>query len=124
PAECDCKIDVYLSDRQGPSTTRVSEAFGGGDAVEGGSDPSMSDDGSVIAFVGCSDDLVNNDANGTCDVFDRVSMGPTRLLSLTTSGTSGNGLSREAVVAADGSFVAFVSPASALVDGHANGQAA
>lgn len=122
PADGNGKLDVYLRDRQGPSTTRVSEAVGGGDAVEGGGDPSMSDDGSVIAFVGCSDDLVNNDSNGTCDVFDRVAMGPTQLLSVNTSGTSGNGLSEQAAVAADGSFVAFASNASDLVVGDTNAQ--
>jgi Tol biopolymer transport system component len=122
PADGNGKLDVYLRDRQRPSTTRVSEALGGGDAVEGGGDPSMSDDGSVIAFTGCSDDLVDNDSNGTCDVFDRVSMGRTRLLSVSTSGRSGNGLSRDAVVAADGSFAAFASNASDLVVGDTNGQ--
>ncbi len=122
PSDGNGKIDVYLRDRQTPSTTRVSEALGGGDAAEGGADASMSDEGSVIAFVGCSDDLVSNDANGTCDVFDRVSMGPTRLLSVNTSGTSGNGLSEQVAVAGDGSFAAFASNASDLVAGDTNGQ--
>ena len=42
-------------------------------------------------------------------------MGPTRLISVNTSGVSGNALSEQAAVAADGSFVAFSSKADPSV---------
>jgi Tol biopolymer transport system component len=83
---------------------------------------SVSGDGSRVAFVSAADDLVLNDTNGLSDVFVRdLPAGDTVLVSAETSDTtSGNSLSEEPTISADGRFVAFSSYASDLVSGDTN----
>jgi Tol biopolymer transport system component len=80
---------------------------------------SVSADGSRVAFVSAADDLVRIDTNGLSDVFVRdLPAGDTVLVSADTSATtSGNSLSDEPTISADGRFVAFSSYASDLVSG-------
>ena len=73
-------------------------------------------------------DLVPGDTNGFLDVFvhDRTA-GTTRLVSVSSTGTQGNGVSGTAndspgVVSRDGRYVAFTSDASNLVPGDTNGK--
>ena len=115
------RSDIYIRDRTTPSTIRMSEALGGGDAAEGSTGVAMSDDGSVVAFGSCSDDLVANDANGKCDIFARQIGGPTQLASVNTSGFAGIDHSEYAAISPDGRFVAFSSSSPDVVAGDGNG---
>jgi len=92
--------------------------------TDGSLSPSISADGSVIAFTSDCVDLVSGDANGFTDVFvASVGVGgsiTTILASREPGGTSANGLSEAPVVSGDGLFVAFHSKAKNIVAGDGN----
>ena len=81
----------------------------------------VSTDGRYIAFASDADNLVVNDTNGFRDVFvhDQVN-GTNILVSADTNGLSGDSLSYEPSVSADGRYVAFTSQADNLVAGDTN----
>ncbi len=77
---------------------------------------SASGDGTLIAFQSDASDLVDNDGNSWTDVFVYDARGQsTALVSVNTSGTSGNRDSHDPIVSADGRYVLFTSSASDLV---------
>jgi Tol biopolymer transport system component len=121
--------DVFVRDRLGGKTTRVSVRTGG----EQGSDASyvrgISADGRFVVFSSYASNLVAGDTdecNGrgpvSCsDVFVRDRMtGKTTRVSVGIGGKQANGNSGEAAISADGRFVAFSSYASNLVAGDNN----
>src|SRR5581483_8759234 len=71
PGDTNNATDVFVYDRQAKTTTRVSVAAGGGQAGDASFSPSLSGDGSVVAFVSRSADLVAGDTAGGEDVFVR-----------------------------------------------------
>ena len=79
--------------------------------------PVMSADGRHVAFLSQASDLVTNDFNTFNDVFVRdLQTGITRLVSVNAAGTgSGNRLSFDPVMSADGRIIAFGSQATNLV---------
>ena len=84
---------------------------------------SVSADGTLVAFVSGSPNLVAGDTNGVRDVFVRnLATGTTTRASLGTGGQA-NGASSNARISADGRFVVFTSLASNLVAGDTNGVA-
>lgn len=85
--------------------------------------PSISADGSVIAFFSWASNLVPVDSNSwTSDVFvhDR-NTATTHLVSKSTAGVQGDAGSAYPSISADGRFVAFQSAATNLVSGDTNG---
>ncbi|MBL9128809.1 MAG: PD40 domain-containing protein, partial [Verrucomicrobiales bacterium] len=84
--------------------------------------PLMSGDGRFVAFQSGAANLVTNDPNrSVVDVFVReIATGATRLVSVNTNGTSGNGPSELAGISRDGRRVLFVSDATDLVPGDDN----
>ncbi|MEM8680531.1 MAG: hypothetical protein AAGF97_14385, partial [Planctomycetota bacterium] len=119
--------DVFVRTLSGtPTTTLVSVTSGNTGSGNGSSyDPDISADGSVVAFESRASDLVPNDSNGQTDVFVRTITGTptTTLVSINSGNTgSGNSFSRNPVISADGSVVAFESRASDLVANDANGR--
>jgi Tol biopolymer transport system component len=122
-SDTNATTDVFVHDRQTDVTTRVSVATGGTEGNGGSSDPSISDDGSHVAYHSSASDLVANDTNATTDVFvhDRQTPATTRV-SVATGGTEGiGGGSFDAALSADGRLVAFESLATNLVAGDTNG---
>ncbi len=92
-----------------------------GVAANGGSfSPSVSDNGSIVAFESVATDLVGGDSNGKRDVF--CWQGSISRVSVSTTGVQGNGDSYSACISADGRYVAFVSTSTNLVAGDTNGQ--
>lgn len=81
----------------------------------------VSTDGRFVALASEASELVAGDTNGWRDIFvrDRWS-GTTLLASVATNGVSGNGISTDATLSADGRYVAFASFASNLVAGDVN----
>jgi Tol biopolymer transport system component len=70
-----------------------------------------------------SDNIVSGDSNGVLDVFRYDSQtGTNALVSVTPGGTSGNGLSENPVMSADGRYVAFDSYAHNLVSANTGPQ--
>jgi len=120
--------DVFVRDLDEGTTTLVSVSTSGTSGSGLSRKPVISPDGRFVAFESSASDLValGTDTNGTFDVFvrDLQAVPPTTtLVSVSTSGTSGSGLSRKPVISADGRFVAFESFASDLVAPKTNGKA-
>jgi Tol biopolymer transport system component len=117
--------DVFVLDRISGRTECVSVATDGtpGDRWSGAA--TISADGRFVAFTNFSTSLVSGDLNQQADVFlrDRA-MATTERVSISTSGTEGDGFSgiTPPSVSDDGRFVVFDSVATTLVDGDTNGK--
>jgi Tol biopolymer transport system component len=105
--------DVFVRDIVAGTTVRASEAFGGGDASDPCSSPSISDDGRYVAFQSVASNLVPSDFNGDSDVFVRDTLFNTTIrVSTDASGAEGSGDSQNGVISGDGLQVAFDSDAA------------
>jgi hypothetical protein len=116
--------DVFLRDRTGGTTTRISVTNTGNQATASASNPALSDDGGLVAWGSDATNLVANDSNGRGDVFlrDRPGQTTTRM-SVPNSGFQGDGTSSgPAAISGDGRIVAFRSSATNLVADDSNGQ--
>lgn len=113
--------DIFVHDRQTGTTTRVSVALDGAQAIGGFSPPAISDDGRSIAFGSGSANLVPDDTNDEGDVFvkDRLT-GMIRRVSLGADGTQANDSSWGLDLDGSGRVVAFTSAASNLVPNDTN----
>lgn len=93
--------------------------------VEGNIDSnfsSISADGRFLVFSSTASNLVDGDTNNVKDIFLRdVLTGQTQRVSVDSTGQQANSDSSNAVISADGKFVAFTSNASNLVAGDTNG---
>jgi Tol biopolymer transport system component len=67
PGDADASQDVFVHDLERSTTVLVTLTPSGGDSV--GGSPAVSADGRVIAFYSTADDLVEDDTNGSADVF-------------------------------------------------------
>ncbi|MFN0007472.1 MAG: TolB family protein [Planctomycetota bacterium] len=120
--------DIFVRDRLGDTTERVSVDSGGaqGDAASGvvgsGNPLSISAAGRYVGFDSLATNLVAGDTNSVNDVFVRdLQLGTTERVSVATGGAQGNGTSSNASLSADGRYVVFLSQASNLVAGDTNG---
>ena len=114
--------DVYVRDMSGTTQTLVSRADGAAGAVGSGDsdEPSISDDGNVIAFQSAAGNLLDGDADTTFDIHVRnVSGGSTTLVSRDdgVSGVKSNDNSFNPAISGDGTAVAFESIASNFARG-------
>lgn len=120
--------NVFLRDLQSGSNTLVSVAPGGAAGNGVSSSPSISADGSRIAFWSYASNLVASDANGLWDIFlyDSNASIKISLVSVATDGTQKNqgndSISRvvQPTISADGNVVAFSTTATNLVAGDTN----
>jgi|CXWL01.1.fsa_nt_gi Tol biopolymer transport system component len=116
---------VYVRDRKGNVTERVSVATNGDQANSESftSMPfSMSRDGRYVTFYSSADNLDAQDTNAASDAFvrDRHRRKTTRL-SVSSEGIEGNDGGQWPTISADGRYVAFLSAATNLVRGDNNG---
>jgi Tol biopolymer transport system component len=114
PGDTNGVRDVFLRDRAGATTERISLVPGGGEA-DGASDlPALSANGRFVAFASEAGNLVANDANAARDVFvlDRRTRTISRA-SADVPGRAGDVDCDAPVIDADGSRVAFVCGARA-----------
>ena len=128
PDDSNKAIDVFVRDLTNAATELISLRDPALPSVTGNGPStlsllSVSAEGSFVAFVSEADNLVPNDTNGYRDVFVRDLLGgSTLLVSADMSGvTTGNGLSTDSAISADGRYVAFTSTATNLVAGDTNG---
>lgn len=114
---------IVLLDRNTGAVVLVSRTPAGAPGNAGSSEPTVSDDGSLVAFLSDASDLASGDANGTTDVFlFRRSTGTVQRISSAVGGANaGNGASEDARIAGEGRYVVFASRASDLVAGDGNG---
>jgi Tol biopolymer transport system component len=123
PADTNWTIDVFVRDLAAGETWRASVGAGGLEGVYPSVDASLSSDGSRVAFVSWSDDLVGGAPDDIADVLVHLrATGHTIRASVSALGVPGNGDSLDAFLCADGSTVAFSSLANALVPNDLNVQ--
>jgi Tol biopolymer transport system component len=114
--------DIFLRDLATGTTSRVSVATDGGDPNGGSYYPVISANGRYVAFWSSASNLVPGDGNGVMDVFVRdLVAGTTVRASVDAAGGDANGHSSGSSISDDGRYVAFVSIASDLVAGDADG---
>jgi Tol biopolymer transport system component len=115
--------DVFVHDRTTGQITRASVDSAGVEGNAPSEYPSISSDGSYVAFATSASNLVPDDTNGRWDVFvhDR-STGQTTRASVSSDGIEGNDTSWIPSISADGSYVAFESYANNLVPDDTNGR--
>jgi Ca2+-binding RTX toxin-like protein len=113
--------DIFLHDLETGVTSRVSVDSAGSQGNDASGSASISGNGRFVAFSSAADNLVEGDANERGDVFVHdVQTGVTRLVSVSSTGEAGNGVSGNSTISADGRFVAFFSDADNLVAGDTN----
>ncbi|HTO00904.1 MAG TPA: hypothetical protein VL068_09545, partial [Microthrixaceae bacterium] len=110
------EADVFVYDQLAKVATRVSVASDGGQSDGSSYQPSISGDGTVVAFVSVASNLVAGDSNGAADVYvhDRES-GSTTRVSISDNGDEAEADSSKPSISGDGLSVAFESMASNLV---------
>jgi len=113
--------DVFVHDRTSGETTIVSLASNGTQGNDVSENPSISSDGSIVAFDSVADNLAEGDTNLNRDVFvhDRTT-GETTRTSVRSDGGEANNRSSLPRISADGNTVTFESSSWNLVDGDTN----
>ena len=117
PDDTNGRTDVFVRDRVTQTTELVSR-HSDGQFTEDSSGGSISADGRYIVFI-CNEELAPGGARGIVLLRDRVER-RTSLISVGWGGSEPNGPSSQAVISADGQFIAFTSGASNLVPGDDN----
>lgn len=114
--------DVFVHDRLTGATVRASVKSGGAESAGFSVYPSISDDGSVVAFHSTATDLVPGDTNGSYDCFvHNLATGMTTRVSVDSAGIEGIWDSQGPTVSGDGNSVVFFSASPNLVAGDTNG---
>ncbi|MGG5822952.1 TolB family protein [Falsiroseomonas sp. HW251] len=121
PGDDNGTSDVFVKDLVTGAITLVSASSAGEQGNSGSLLPSISADGTRVAFESFASNLVPGDDNGTLDIFvkDLIS-GAVTLASTSAEGEQGNGRSEFPSLSIDGRRVAFVSEATNLLPGDAN----
>lgn len=120
PGDTNGDSDAFVRDLRYGITTRVSLAEDGSQIMGSHAD-GISGDGRYVVFTSSYRFVVPGDDNREPDVFVRdLKKGTTRVVSVASDGTLGNGLSQIADISADGRYVVFTSHATNLVPGDTN----
>jgi hypothetical protein len=115
--------DIFVHDRVDVATKLISVATSGAHGNGYSGEPSINNNGSLVAFESDSSNLIPNDSNGWTDIFVRNWItGTTQLISIAMDGSTGNGKSIYPAVNGNGHIVAFASKASNLVPNDNNGR--
>jgi Tol biopolymer transport system component len=116
PGDTNEVSDIFVRDRQTGATELVSLAEDGSPANGSSDPPGISADGRWIVFASVASNLVAGDENDVSDVFVHDHQtGRTIMVSAAEGGASGNGMSMEPSISADGRWIAFTSYADNLV---------
>jgi Tol biopolymer transport system component len=115
------KVDVFRRDILAGTTVRVPSGLQGEEPDDGSARPSLSQDGSFVAYLSSASNLVAGDTNGALDVFiTEVATGTTSRANVSSIG----GLQTQGVenfippaISADGRRVVFASTSPELVPG-------
>jgi Tol biopolymer transport system component len=115
--------DIFRRDTQTGEVLRVSVATGGGEADGSSGDPSISADGSLVAFHSLATNLVAGDLNAKGDIFAHNAINDeTELISRTDTGAQGLQHSEHPAVSADGRWVVYDSTSANLVSDDTNSE--
>ncbi len=117
------RVDIFVYDATNATTDLISLNFNGLGTDGDSTAPSISADGSLVAYQSAATDLVPGDVNGQIDIFvTDLDAGNTEIISIDVFGQGADGDSTSPSISADGRFVAFQSEATDLVFGDSNGQ--
>jgi Tol biopolymer transport system component len=121
PGDTNNVEDIFVRDLVTGATERVSVASDGTQGNSSTTQASISPDGRWVAFSSFASNLVPGDMNDTFDVFlhDRET-GRTQIMSVSSTGAAGDGISSGPTVSNNGRFVAFSSDATTLVPDDTN----
>lgn len=110
-------VDVFVRDREGGNTARVSVS-NGGMQITGNSRGSISGNGNFVVFTSDGDDAVMSDTNMVQDVFrrDLVSPGTIRVSISDGEMEASGGTSLSPSISDDGNRIGFISGAENLVN--------
>lgn len=123
PMDTNGRTDIFVHDRLTRSTSRVSVPSTGGQADDHSSDPVMSADGSVVAFLSIASNLVPDAGEAPNGLYVRdLIQGATTHVSVSSDGAPANNGSGRAAISHDGRILAFSSSATNLVGGDENFQ--
>ncbi|WP_162815552.1 PD40 domain-containing protein [Microvirga aerophila] len=114
--------DIFCKDLLTGAVTLVSANLQGQQGSNPSHDSHISANGRYVIFSSASNNLVENDTNGSSDIFrkDLVTNEIVRV-STTVSGAQTAGSGYESSISADGRYVVFTSWSDALVAGDTNG---
>ncbi|PZG13743.1 S8 family serine peptidase [Nonomuraea aridisoli] len=121
--DTNAELDIFATDLRTRTTERVSVPTGGGLANSFSLSPTVNADGRFVGFNSGANNLTEGDTNGQTDAFvhDRRTR-TTEMVSVSSDGTPGDGLSGSPVISADGRYAVFSSDATNLVPGDTNGR--
>jgi Tol biopolymer transport system component len=113
--------DVFIYDRLSQQIERISVSSEGTESNFVSFFPTLSATGRYVVFQSDASNLILEDDNHTTDIFvhDRE-IGSTQLVSMSSDGKQGNSTSSEAVISANGRYIAFHSYATNLVKNDTN----
>lgn len=115
------QCDIFVYDRTLNTIERVSVDAGGAQANDRSRDPSISSDGTYVAFESEASNLITGGTT-TWSVYVKNRLtGAISLASADAAGTEGNGSSYDPSISSDGNYVAFESDATNLIAGDGNG---
>lgn len=118
------KSDVFRRNNSSLTTSPASNSTGGTAGNDDSYSPSLSSDGSVMAYSSGASTLVSGDTNSVSDIFVHAfsgSGGVTTRVSVNSAGSQSDAASEYPVISGNGRYVVFESDASNLVSGDKNG---
>jgi uncharacterized repeat protein (TIGR01451 family) len=117
PADADIDSDVFVMDLSTHDLELASASIAGDDGDGSSGAPSISADGTLVAFSSTSTNLVSTDTDTSSDIFVKdLTTDAVTLVSTDDLENKGNGESFEASISADGTLVAFSSTSTNLDD--------
>lgn len=121
PNDINNAYDCFVHDRVTGVTTMVSVSTSGVQSNGFSTYPNISEDNRYVAFTSSATNLMANDNNAKEDIFvhDRIT-GITEIVSMSSAGVQGNGLSLLPDLSEDGQYVVFSSYSDNLVVGDVN----
>jgi Tol biopolymer transport system component len=111
---------IYLYDFSTHQATLISQGINGSLANRSSVTPSVSADGSVVAFASQANNLVAGTRHHFSEIYVKVGSGPVRLVSVGFGGGEPDADSTQPAVSANGRYVAFTSAADDLVAADSN----
>lgn len=121
PGDTNNSPDIFIRNRAANTTIRIN-GTGGVQPNNGSFNPTVSDDGNIVAFRSNANNLVPGDTNGVGDIFRyNIATGEIKRVSVSSEGTQSNFPSDRPSIDDNGRYISFYSDATTLVYGDTNG---
>lgn len=121
-ADTNGKIDIFLKNMTTGELQIISRPDSG-ESNGNSKTPAISSDGKTVAFISDASNLVSGDTNGVADAFVfHVDTQTMERVSVSSSGTEGNGRTWQIGISANGRYVVFTSDSDNLVANDSEGE--